>query len=83
MAQKLFFICKSKDELIKVYNALEKHHQATCPDIENYVLSQKGCILYIRQTLMQWGNVCFMPNTPVKNNILLERGYKLCKSDDL
>lgn len=82
-APKIFFICKTKEELKKVYFALAEHHKATCPDIENYVLSQKGCILYVRQTLMQWGVVSFFPNTPTKHNALLEKGYKLCQSTDL
>lgn len=82
-APKLFFICKTKEELIKVYNALAKHHKATCADIENYILPKNGCILYIQQTLMQWGKVCFISNTPLKHNNLLERGYKLCHSQDL
>lgn len=68
-----FVVCKTQEELDHALRSfVDMGHRSLIGD--GYEVG-KGKIVWIGQTLMQWGELKIFPNTESKRNLLRSRGY--------
>ena len=74
-AKKIFIQILSNSDLVAAINYLEEQGHRSKIKTEGFEIPKKGIIVFISQTLMQWGKIKLQPNTEIKRNKLRALGY--------
>ena len=73
---KIFFICNTKEEFIKVFKELFSLGHCTSININDFEIPKKGIIVWLKPTLMSWCIIETLPNTLHKRNKLITKGFE-------